>query len=92
MAGIMGQSVHVYRGIIRFDIHYSGASMTTISNLLSPNEVAERLGVTRGTLAVWRCKKRYPLRFVKIGSKIQYRAEDVQRFIERRTVGAKYGE
>jgi len=60
--------------------------MTNISQLLTPDETAQRLGVTRGTLAVWRCKKRYPLCYVRIGSKVMYRLEDVQRFIEQRTV------
>ena len=55
-----------------------------VSQLLSPSQTAQLLGVSRGTLAVWRCTKRYPLRFVKIGSKIQYRAQDVEKFIESR--------
>jgi predicted site-specific integrase-resolvase len=58
----------------------------TVSELLSPKHTAELLGVTTGTLAVWRCKRRYQLRFVKIGSKVRYRSEDIQRFIEARSV------
>jgi excisionase family DNA binding protein len=57
-----------------------------ISELLTPEQVAQKLGVTTGTLAVWRCRRRYPLRYVKIGAKIRYRVEDVQKFIERRSV------
>ena len=37
--------------------------MTT--NLLTPKQTAETLGVTIGTLAVWRCTGRYPLPFCK---------------------------
>lgn len=59
---------------------------TEISNLLSPTETAQRLGVKKSTLAVWRCKKRYPLKFVRIGSLIRYRAEDIEKFINSRTV------
>lgn len=45
--------------------------------LLSPKEVARLLGVTEHTLAVWRCTQRYDLPFVKIGSRVRYRAADV---------------
>lgn len=54
-------------------------------NRLNSAEVANILGVTEGTLAVWRCTKRYQLPFVKIGRKIFYRSEDVQSFVESRT-------
>jgi excisionase family DNA binding protein len=57
----------------------------TFFNRLTSTEVANILGVTEGTLAVWRCTKRYQLPFVKIGRKIFYRSEDVQSFIESRT-------
>jgi hypothetical protein len=54
-------------------------------NRLSPAETANILGVTKGTLAVWRCTKRYYLPFVRIGRKVFYRAEDVSAFVESRT-------
>lgn len=57
-----------------------------ISNLLEPSETAAILGTTTGVLAVWRTTKRYPLSWVKIGRKVMYRPEDVQAFIEHRTV------
>lgn len=56
------------------------------SNLLTPTEAAAILGVSVGTLQVWRCTKRYPLPFVKIGRKAMYQPEAIQAFIERRTV------
>lgn len=52
------------------------------NNLLTPAQTAESLGVTIGTLAVWRCTARYNLPFVKIGSRVRYRASDVDAFIE----------
>lgn len=52
------------------------------NNLLTPTQTANSLGVTVGTLAVWRCTARYPLPFVKIGSRVRYRAADVDAFIE----------
>lgn len=53
-------------------------------NLWSPEQVAEMLGVSKQTLAVWRCEQRYPLPYVKVGSRVRYRPADVERFLERR--------
>ncbi len=61
-------------------IHSSGPR-----NLLSPRDTAKVLGVSTGTLTVWRCVGRYNLPFVRVGRKIMYRPEDVQAFIDRRT-------
>lgn len=58
--------------------------------LLSPEETAGILGVSVQTLAVWRCKKRYDLRYVRIGSRIRYHSESVQAAIQR-GVGAVDG-
>jgi excisionase family DNA binding protein len=52
------------------------------NNLLTPAQAAEILGVTIGTLAVWRCTARYPLPFVKIGRRVKYRLADINNFIE----------
>ena len=53
--------------------------------LLTPAEVAEMLGITEGTLSVWRCVKRYPLPYVKAGRMVRYKAADVAKFIDSRT-------
>jgi hypothetical protein len=53
------------------------------NNLLTPAQTAETLGVTIGTLAVWRCTARYPLSFVKIGRRVMYRQNDINNFIEK---------
>jgi predicted site-specific integrase-resolvase len=58
-----------------------------ISELLTPKQASQKLGVSVGTLAVWRSRKKYPLNFVKIGGKVFYRAEHIQKFIEVRTRG-----
>ena len=53
------------------------------AELLQPEEAAKILGVSAGTLGVWRCTKRYPLPYVKLGSRaIRYRLADVMNFIE----------
>jgi Helix-turn-helix domain len=56
------------------------------TRLLTPHQTRERLGVSIGTLAVWRCTRRYNLPFVRVGSKVMYREEDVERFISSRRV------
>jgi excisionase family DNA binding protein len=59
--------------------------------LLDTPEAAAYLGLQAHTLEVWRATKRYPLPFVKVGRKVRYRAEDLDRFLLSRTVGAGAG-
>lgn len=59
--------------------------MTAELELLSTEEAARQLGVTPGTLMVWRCTRRYPLRFIKVGRKVRYRPADLEAFLELRT-------
>ena len=61
-------------------------TLTAQSELLSPNECARFLGISEGTLLVWRCTRRYPLNFIKIGGRVRYRRRDVEQFLEKRTV------
>jgi len=56
---------------------------------LTPEEAAAYLGCKPQTLSVWRCTKRYPLPFVRIGRLVKYRVEDLDKWIARRTVGAE---
>ena len=53
--------------------------------LLSDPEAAELLCVTPQTLAVWRCKKRYNLPYIKVGRKVRYREADLLDWLESRT-------
>ena len=55
------------------------------NSLMTPKEVAEMLGVSVGTLAIWRCHKRYPLDFIKCGRLVRYRRSDVESFLSERT-------
>lgn len=54
------------------------------NKLWSPEQVADVLGVSKQTLAVWRCERRYPLPYVKVGSRVRYRPSDVQQFMADR--------
>jgi excisionase family DNA binding protein len=57
-----------------------------MTELLTSEQAAQRLGVTSQTLSVWRCVRRYPMRYVKIGRKLRYSAQDVEDFIRARTM------
>ena len=50
--------------------------------LLLPKNAAEMLKVRETTLTTWRSKKRYPLRFLKIGKLIRYCKSDVDAFLD----------
>jgi len=52
-----------------------------VVDLLTPREAAQQLHVSIGTLAVWRCKHRKSLKYVKLGHKIYYRPVDIEEFI-----------
>lgn len=56
--------------------------------LMTPKEVAQRLGLAVTTLAIWRCRHPGRLPYVKLGNRaIRYRATDVDAFVTNRTVG-----
>ena len=59
---------------------------TLPSSLVDEKRAAELLGITPGTLSVWRCTRRYKLPYVKIGHAVRYRPEDLADFIATRTV------
>jgi len=54
--------------------------------LLTPEQTAERLGVTIQTLAAWRCTDRYNLAYIRVGRLIRYRESAIEAFLESRTV------
>ena len=61
--------------------------MKSISDyrLLRPTEVADLLGLSVQTLAMWRTTSRYSLRYTKVGRLVSYAESDVLDFIESRT-------
>jgi excisionase family DNA binding protein len=59
------------------------------NSLLTPDQASEYLGVSRQTLAIWRCNNRYPLPYVKVGRYVRYKLVDLVEFVETRTVGAE---
>ena len=66
------------------------ALLTGNGELISPEATATMLGVKPATLTVWRCTRRYPLPFIKIGSRrVMYRRSDVEIFIAAGAVGGE---
>lgn len=57
-------------------------------NLMCPAVAAAYLGIKESTLAVWRCTKRYPLPFVKVGRLVYYSKTALDAFLESRTVNS----
>lgn len=60
------------------------------SNLLTNEEAAEYLGVASNSLAVWRTTKRYAIPYVKVGRLVKYRLQDLEEFLESRTISSKF--
>lgn len=54
--------------------------------LFNPKQAAEHLTVKPQTLAIWRCKHRYDLPFLRVGRLVRYRRSDLDQFLARRTV------
>ncbi len=55
------------------------------SLLLDETQAANALGISPGTLSVWRSVGRYSLKFSKIGRLVRYRVGDLRAFIDSRT-------
>lgn len=56
--------------------------------LLTRQQAAEYLGLSRSTLEVWACTKRERLPYIKLGRSVRYRRADLDAFISRGTVNA----
>jgi len=61
-------------------------TQSKMNKLIPAIDTANILGITPETLSVWRSSGRYNLPFVKIGSRVMYRQEDIQSFIDNRTM------
>jgi hypothetical protein len=62
------------------------SATTTPSPLVDEKRAAEILGITPGTLSVWRCVRRYPLAYIKVGRAVRYRLRDIEKFMADRTM------
>ena len=80
------------RATTKSDLRLSKGTVTVMGatrpKLWTEAEAADYLSVEPQTLCAWRCTRRYDLRFIKVGRLVRYRPEDVEAFLEERTVGA----
>lgn len=56
----------------------------TNSDLLTPKEASQYIGVTEGTLSVWRATRRYEIPYIKVGHLVKYRLSDLDEWLESR--------
>jgi excisionase family DNA binding protein len=62
-------------------------TMKEADRLLTEQEAAKVLDLEPGTLRHWRCDRRkYHLRYIKVGGAVRYRLSDLLQWLERRTV------
>jgi excisionase family DNA binding protein len=61
------------------------------TELLTPEQAAEHLGLKVQTLAVWRSTRRYALRYVKVGRLVRYRKADLDGWLAARTISTAGG-
>jgi hypothetical protein len=64
----------------------------SITTLISPSQVANILGVKLKTLAQWRSSGLINLPYCKIGSRVMYRASDVDAYISRSMISGFLGD
>lgn len=57
--------------------------------LVDQTAAAEILHVKPYTLTNWRCTKRYPLPYIKIGRCVRYRVSDLLQFMENNRVSGE---
>ena len=60
------------------------------TDLLTRKQAAAYLGVCENTLAIWACKKRHSLKYIKVGRLTKYRKAHLDEFLERQTVERQY--
>lgn len=70
-------------------LNASVTSDTTItSELLTTDQVATALGLSSRTLAAWRSSRTNSLPYLKTGSRVRYRPQDVATWLESRVCPA----
>jgi excisionase family DNA binding protein len=56
---------------------------TFTERLLTPLQVAELLGISSGTLAVWRSNGTHQIPYIKVGRCVRYKRAVVERFLDQ---------
>lgn len=64
------------------------AVCTPVFGLMTSTQVAAALALSNKTLAAWRSSGRSPLPFLRLGSRVRYRSEDVLAWLESQMCSA----
>lgn len=64
------------------------AVSTPVFGLMTSEQVAAALALSNKTLAAWRSSGRSPLPFLRLGSRVRYRSEDVLEWLQSRVCSA----
>lgn len=64
------------------------SDITITSELLTTDQVATALGLSSRTLAAWRSSRSSSLPYLKTGSRVRYRSQDVAAWLESRVRSA----
>jgi len=54
--------------------------------LLNEQQAGAYIGISPGTLSVWRSVNRYGIPYIKVGHRVRYRKSDLDAWLESRTV------
>lgn len=68
------------------------AKYLQVDPLVDENGAAKFLQVKPNTLTNWRCTKRYPIPYIKVGRCVRYRVSDLLQFMESNRVGSESGQ
>ena len=55
-----------------------------MTTYITPQQLADQLHTSTQTLAQWRATGRYRLPYIKVGRKVLYRPQDVDKWLESR--------
>lgn len=72
---------------LRYSVTPSATTLST-AELLTTDQVANALGLSSRTLAAWRSSRTNSLPYVKTGSRVRYRPQDVTAWLESRVYSA----
>jgi hypothetical protein len=80
------ENIKRHRALTEPTVTLNTPDINSAQALLTPKQTADLLGVTEGTLSVWRSAHRYPLTYIKVGGRVMYRFRDIEQFIANRAV------
>ena len=69
------------------DIRVIDMRLAAEKQLLTPKELSKLIGISAGTLAVWRTNKNPDIPYTKLGGKVMYHIDDINDWLQSNTRG-----